>query len=386
MSRGRRSRRRRSGGTLETGLGLAALGIFMLMLPVFMDSPLQQSALEPLQPLGWFLLLAGAAVCAWCFRPDANRDAPSESLAWLSRSTSRRTASRVTPDRKASGERLSSRRSRKADIKATQEENERRAALKAAIKANIQRMTSPNSSPPDASAIDSESSPESEFADTVMATSWPPSAFVPPASKSPPAPSIIVEPLRAVPPTSWNPRVFQLIEWRRFEAVIEALFAQAGFKTRSAKHPDAPGADGGIDIWLYSRHARQAVSIVQCKHWQGRPVSATELKRFYNVMVSHEVSRGTYATTSTFTEEAKTFAAAHGIHAMDGAALLELIGQRTPAQQEALLKVAFEGEYWRPTCSSCGVKLVQRGSAENGSLFWGCTNFPGCRMRMPIAA
>jgi restriction system protein len=44
-----------------------------------------------------------------------------------------------------------------------------------------------------------------------------------------------------LPATAWSPAVFAAIEWRRFEAVCEALFAQAGFSTRSQSH----GADGG---------------------------------------------------------------------------------------------------------------------------------------------
>ncbi len=44
--------------------------------------------------------------------------------------------------------------------------------------------------------------------------------------------------------TSWSPAVFAAIEWRRFEAVCEKLFTQAGFETKSQSH----GADGGVDI------------------------------------------------------------------------------------------------------------------------------------------
>ena len=62
-----------------------------------------------------------------------------------------------------------------------------------------------------------------------------------------------------------------------------------------------------------------------------------------------------------------------------GEALLKLIGQRTPAQQAALLEVAYEGEYWRPTCASCGTKMVERHSAKNDGSFWGCANYPRCR-------
>jgi restriction system protein len=51
-------------------------------------------------------------------------------------------------------------------------------------------------------------------------------------------------------PTRWSAAVFDQIEWRRFEAVVERLFQQAGFKTKSQSH----GADGGVDVWLYSQH------------------------------------------------------------------------------------------------------------------------------------
>ena len=62
---------------------------------------------------------------------------------------------------------------------------------------------------------------------------------------------------RSTPPvptpcTVWREQVFADIEWRRFEAVCELLFSQAGFQTQSQSH----GADGGVDIWLHSRHTK----------------------------------------------------------------------------------------------------------------------------------
>lgn len=176
--------------------------------------------------------------------------------------------------------------------------------------------------------------------------------------------------------SGWSPEVFAAIEWRRFEAVVQALFAQAGFEARSQSH----GADGGVDIWLHSRHAGGAlVSVVQCKHWQGRPVPVSAMREFFGVMASHGLKRGTYATSSRFTADALAFARAHGINAQDGAGLLKLIASRTPEQQAALLAVAFEGEYWRPTCASCGVKMAERVHGKTGQRFWGCVNYPRCR-------
>lgn len=172
----------------------------------------------------------------------------------------------------------------------------------------------------------------------------------------------------------WSPAALAAIEWRRFEALCEAFYAQAGLATRSQSH----GADGGVDIWLQSKHM-DAPRIVQCKHWQSKPVGVKEMREFRGVMASHQLQNGTYVTSSTFTADAAAFAKANGIGLVDGAALLKLIGQRTPEQQAALLAVAYEGEYWRPTCASCGIKMVERTSSKDARAFWGCANYPRCR-------
>ncbi|WP_332747492.1 restriction endonuclease [Hydrogenophaga sp.] len=188
--------------------------------------------------------------------------------------------------------------------------------------------------------------------------------------------------LAATPaPTQWSPAVFHAIEWRRFEAVCEALFAQAGFETRSQSH----GPDGGVDVWLHSKNARGAVSVAQCKHWQSKAVGVKEVREFFGVMSSHQLKRGTYATTSTFTPDAVAFGKSNGIHLLDGAGLLKQIAQRTPEQQQALLAVAFEGDYARPTCASCGTKMVERTPTKGGSAFWGCKNYPRCRSKLAMS-
>ena len=81
--------------------------------------------------------------------------------------------------------------------------------------------------------------------------------------------------------------MFEAIEWRRFEAVCEALFAQADFQTKAQSH----GADGGVDIWLYSQHARGPVSVVQCKHWRGKLVGVKQMREFFGVMTANQMAR-----------------------------------------------------------------------------------------------
>lgn len=65
---------------------------------------------------------------------------------------------------------------------------------------------------------------------------------------------------------------------------------------------------------------------------------------------------------------------------------MALIAKRTPEQQQELLDVAYEGEYWRPTCASCGTKMVERSRSSDGGLFWGCTNYPRCKRTLPKAS
>ncbi|MDM0113354.1 restriction endonuclease [Variovorax sp. J22R133] len=136
--------------------------------------------------------------------------------------------------------------------------------------------------------------------------------------------------------TSWSPRVFKHIDWRNFEAVCQAFFAQAGFATSSQGH----GADGGVDIWLQSRHM-PAPRIVRCRHWEGQPVNVKELRDFLGVMTSQGLQHGTYVTSSGFAPDAVEFAKANGIQMQDGATLLKLIAHRTQEQQDALLDIAY---------------------------------------------
>jgi restriction system protein len=184
------------------------------------------------------------------------------------------------------------------------------------------------------------------------------------------------------PATTWCARVFEDIEWRRFEALCESLFAQAGFETRTESH----GPEAGADTWLYAPGVDAPAAVVHCRHWPGKPVGVTELRDFFGVMASHKPHRGTFATSSTFSADAQQFAKEHGISALDGPRLLAQIASRTTAQQHALLAIAYEGEYWRPTCANCGIKMVERPKRDRKASFWGCTDFPRCRFTLPARA
>ena len=124
--------------------------------------------------------------------------------------------------------------------------------------------------------------------------------------------------------------------------------------------------------WLKNR-------IVQCKHWLSKPVGVDKIRELRGVMAANNLKRGQFASTAGFTADATEFASANGVNLLGAGELLALITKRSADQQQAALDVALEGDYWRPTCASCGVKMKERSARESGAAFWGCSNFPKCR-------
>lgn len=181
-------------------------------------------------------------------------------------------------------------------------------------------------------------------------------------------------------PTGWSPQLLEVIEWRRFEALVEAMYRQAGFETSSKPY----GADGGVDVELWTPGpGARVVGLVQCKH-RREPMGVDTVRALRGVMAERQVARGQFVASGGFTAPAERFARDNGIHLLDGPALLAWIGQRTPQQQRALLDVATDGEFWRPTCVRCGEKMVDRVNRQDGHAFWGCASYPRCRHRMPM--
>lgn len=180
----------------------------------------------------------------------------------------------------------------------------------------------------------------------------------------------------------WNAELLSSLEWKRFEMVCAGLFERLGFVTKTT----IMGADGGVDIHLYRPPAEQPVAIVQCKAWTGNSkVGVRFIRELHGVMASMKVAEGIFATTTTFSEEAKNYAKANGIDLMDGAAVLASILTLTDEQQAGLLRLATAGDYTTPTCPSCAVKMTKREPKAGGKTFWGCVNFPRCRSIINMA-
>lgn len=194
-------------------------------------------------------------------------------------------------------------------------------------------------------------------------------------SSPPPAPAVT----RPAPATQWGPTVLQAVEWQQFEAVCTALLAQAGFSPRALPRNNGQG----VDIWLHSRHADGPVGVLRCKQSPGQPVPPQALRGLQHTMAARGLRRGTFATASTLEPAARDFARQHGIHVLEGPGLLQLIAKRTPDEQQALLAIAYAGEYWRPHCPACRHSMAERPATPQRAAAWRCVP---CKLRLPVRA
>lgn len=186
---------------------------------------------------------------------------------------------------------------------------------------------------------------------------------------------------RPAPATQWGPTVLQAVEWQQFEAVCEALLAQVGFSPRALPRSHHQGDGQGVDIWLHSRHAEGPVGVLRCKQSPGKPVPPQALRGLQQTMAARGLRRGTFATASVLEPAARDFAKLYGIHVLDGPGLLQLIAKRTPGEQQALLAVAYAGEYWRPHCPACRHSMAEQPATAQRAAAWRCVP---CKLRLPV--
>lgn len=165
-----------------------------------------------------------------------------------------------------------------------------------------------------------------------------------PEPAAPRRPSMPVTPAPVRPPlgaSAWTAALFDRMSPQQFDAVCETLFAQSGLETRVQSH----GTAGGVTIWLHSRNAQQGknnpVAVAVCRLWKDQPLAVRQVHPLLAMMTARQLKRATYATASTFTDNALKFAKYNGINALDRSGLLALIATRTPAQQQALLAIAL---------------------------------------------
>lgn len=168
------------------------------------------------------------------------------------------------------------------------------------------------------------------------------------------------------------------LSWNRFEALCGAYFAAHGFRAEQRSH----GSDGGIDISLYFKDIPTPVKLIQCKGWRKKRVDVDPIRALLGVMARDSVKDGVFVTMSSFTRPAAEEAAAGRIMTIDGAEMVKRLRALDGPRKAALLQIATEGEYWRPSCARCGGLMKPVTNVERP--FWGCSNFSRLKCRSKI--
>jgi restriction system protein len=174
----------------------------------------------------------------------------------------------------------------------------------------------------------------------------------------------------------WTRELLKHLEWRRLEELCAAYFEELGYRT-GVVH--ARG-DGSAGICLYAAGAEHASILLQCKAWDAYPIGIKPLYELRGAMTSADVAAGVMVAGGRFTPEAARFAAQENIQLIDATALLEKLAALLPEKALGLLRLATKGDFLTPTCPRCSIKMTARRSTGEGRVFWGCPNYPRCKL------
>jgi len=185
-----------------------------------------------------------------------------------------------------------------------------------------------------------------------------------------------------IPTDRWSMDLLKRLEWKRFEILCSVYFEALGFRFQRTH----AGADGGVDIRLYSDGASDPGIFVQCKAWRDRQVGVATVRELFGVMNAEGVGEGIVISTSMFSLDALAFAKGKNIHLISGEEFLGKLLDLDLARQDSIRKLVTDGDFTTPTCPSCGdgVQMKLRVSRKDGSRFWGCSRYPACRTTMRV--
>ncbi len=110
-------------------------------------------------------------------------------------------------------------------------------------------------------------------------------------------------------------------------------------------------------------------------------VGVGPVRELLGVMAHEKVSRGYFAATGKFSDDATSFAEANSIMLISGVDFLTAIARMDSERSARLLEISTEGDYTVPSCPSCGRKLYRR-TFKTGTAVWVCKAYPACKTRI----
>lgn len=176
----------------------------------------------------------------------------------------------------------------------------------------------------------------------------------------------------------WTLGLLKSVEWHRFEQLVAEYYRKQGFRANLTSF----GADGGVDVEVFSETYDQPSVLVQCKAWTNGMVGVAPVRELYGVAAARKVPNTAFFATSGFYPDADSFARSVGMELIDGAKFIERIEQLPLSDQLSLHELATEGDYRTPTCAKCGTKMVLKRASKGrneSNEFYSCRSYPRCR-------
>ncbi len=174
----------------------------------------------------------------------------------------------------------------------------------------------------------------------------------------------------------------RILDWHEFERLLGEAFRRQGYQV---EHIGRAGPDGGVDLHLKKG---SETTLVQCKQWRAFKVGVKVVRELCGVMTSHAASSGIVVTSGDFTPDALVFAETVPIQLINGAALVNMIGDiKGATSPESLSQRVESAASTAPTCPVCAALMIKKTAkrgANVGSVFWGCSRFPICRGTLSI--
>jgi hypothetical protein len=126
--------------------------------------------------------------------------------------------------------------------------------------------------------------------------------------------------------------LLRALDRKRLVEVCVTWFGFLRFRVETARH----GADGNVDLRLYTGVSKQAGILVQCKAQDFGEVGVKDVRELLGAMSAERVAEGIIVTPGAFSGEAIEFAAGSNIHVIDGP---DLLGKLLALEDEAQAKV-----------------------------------------------
>ena len=177
----------------------------------------------------------------------------------------------------------------------------------------------------------------------------------------------------------WTEEFVKSLEWKKFEEVCAEFLKIKNYDAGMT----CVGADGGIDV-LVKEEDGTIIAIAQCKAFGSKRVGVSLIRELFGVMASEKVEQGLFFTTSTFSDDAVEFAKNKPISLVDLKAFVGLVNGLEGDSRQRLYKVVAQGDFTVPTCVRCNVKMIKRVARDTQKAFWGCPNYPKCKITMNV--